>query len=274
FQIFEGSAKGSPLHDGEGFTQTSRPPRQMTCRQSRALLLFRSSGIRHTTHSGFNITFSTNCPALAKPATVSLSTRSTAHGTKVTVSCPKGYEFVTGRGVSFTTTCERAGQWSEPAVPECQPVYCSPVPQIGNGFAVAATNTTFGGVARYACYEGFSFPSGKKSEEIHCGHEGKWADVPVCRASSCPPLVPFMHGDRTLAFGDGTGYGSVYRYACAPGFRRTGAAALLCQNDGQWSVAQPICARLECPSLPRVVNGRLLVQRPFLFDQTAQLICN
>lgn len=33
-------------------------------------------------------------------------------------------------------------------------------------------------------------------------------------------------------------------------------------------------AGLECPSLPRISNGRLLVQKPFLFDQSAQLICN
>lgn len=43
-------------------------------------------------------------------------------------------------------------------------LYCSPVPQIANGFAVSATNVSFMGRARYSCYEGFKFPSGRESE--------------------------------------------------------------------------------------------------------------
>lgn len=62
-------------------------------------------------------------------------------------------------------------------------VYCSAVPQIANGFASSATNVSFGGSARYNCYEGFSFPSGKESEGIYCTDEGRWTPTPACKGT-------------------------------------------------------------------------------------------
>ncbi|KAK6027273.1 sushi domain protein, partial [Ostertagia ostertagi] len=120
-------------------------------------------------------------------------------------------------------------------------VYCSAVPQIANGFAESATNVSFGGIAKYSCYKGFSFTSGNAIEEIHCGIDGKWTPAPRCRAAMCPALLPFANGDRRLEFGDGTGYGTVFRFECRPGYRREGAATLLCKTDGQWSFEQPKC---------------------------------
>lgn len=60
-------------------------------------------------------------------------------------------------------------------------------------------------------------------------------------AQTCPALAPFANGERILEFGDGTGYGTVFRFECAPGFRRIGAATLLCQANGKWSFDQPSC---------------------------------
>ena len=57
----------------------------------------------------------------------------------------------------------------------------------------------------------------------------------------CPALTPFANGDRRLQYGDGTGYGTVFRFECHPGYRREGAATLLCKSDGQWSFEQPKC---------------------------------
>lgn len=61
-----------------------------------------------------------DCPPLITPKLVSLSTRTSAFGTKVTVSCPRGYEFVTGRGQMFDVTCELGGKWTESRIPDCQ----------------------------------------------------------------------------------------------------------------------------------------------------------
>lgn len=120
-------------------------------------------------------------------------------------------------------------------------VYCSPVPQIANGYAFSSTNVSYGGVAKYSCYDGFSFPSGKKTEEIICTEEGKWTSTPKCKAATCPALLPFDNGERTLLYGDGTGFGTVYSFNCSAGYRRKGAMTILCQSNGQWSSYQPQC---------------------------------
>ena len=60
-------------------------------------------------------------------------------------------------------------------------VYCGPVPQIDNGFAVAATNVSYRGMASYQCYAGFGFPSGNPIETIVCTSEGDWSFTPVCQ---------------------------------------------------------------------------------------------
>lgn len=61
---------------------------------------------------------------------------------------------------------------------------------------------------------------------------------------TCPALAPFINGERILEFGDGTGYGTVFRFECVAGFRRIGAATLLCLSTGEWSFAQPYCKSL------------------------------
>ncbi len=39
--------------------------------------------------------------------------------------------------------CLTGGSWDREYIPVCQTVYCGPVPQIDNGFAVEASNVTF-----------------------------------------------------------------------------------------------------------------------------------
>lgn len=51
---------------------------------------------------------------------VSLSTKTSAFGTKVTVSCLRGFEFRTGRGPMFDVTCLLGGKWTEDHIPDCQ----------------------------------------------------------------------------------------------------------------------------------------------------------
>uniref|UniRef100_A0A914GWY3 Uncharacterized protein n=1 Tax=Globodera rostochiensis TaxID=31243 RepID=A0A914GWY3_GLORO len=259
-RIFEGSAEGvedgRPLHPIEnGFSADSPPPKTIFARQSRVELVWRANELRHGT--GWNISFSSSCARLSLPSRrVLLSTRNTAYGTRVTVSCERGAEFVTGRGRHFETICELGGRWSEKdAIPDCQPIYCSSIPQIANGFAVMATNVSFAGMARFRCYKGFSFPSGKETEEISCTDEGRWTQTPKCKTPICPVLPVFSSGERSLQFGDGIGYGSVYSFKCADGYRRDGAQSIVCQSNGQWSTAQPQCKKLRCTNLPLVENG-------------------
>uniref|UniRef100_A0A9J2P4X9 Sushi, von Willebrand factor type A, EGF and pentraxin domain-containing protein 1 n=1 Tax=Ascaris lumbricoides TaxID=6252 RepID=A0A9J2P4X9_ASCLU len=269
--MFEETEGGRALHTGDGFSASARPPKSIFAQASTVQIIFTSNSIRNAL--GWNITFSTNCPPLVTPKLVSLSTRTSAFGTKVTASCPRGFEFRTGRGQMFHVTCLLGGRWTEDHIPDCQPVYCSAVPQIANGFASSATNVSFGGSAKYTCYDGFSFPSAKNSEEIYCTDEGRWTPTPSCKAQTCPALAPFANGERILEFGDGTGYGTVFRFECAPGFRRIGAATLLCQANGKWSFDQPSCKRLSCTSMPRIANGEIVMGERFEVGDSVRIEC-
>lgn len=60
-------------------------------------------------------------------------------------------------------------------------MYCEPVPQIPNGFAISASNVTYGGSGKYMCYQGFRFPNGRETEEIFCTDEGRWTPTPMCK---------------------------------------------------------------------------------------------
>ena len=70
-------------------------------------------------------------------------------------------------------------------------MYCKPVPQIANGFAVSATNVTYGGAAKYECYKGFHFMSGKSEEEIYCTDEGRWTPTPMCKGEFLSEIEKF-----------------------------------------------------------------------------------
>ena len=71
--------------------------------------------------------------------------------------------------------------WTLVSILKSLQVYCGPVPQIDNGFAVAATNVSFNGAASYQCYAGFGFPSGQPIETITCNADGQWSFLPVCQ---------------------------------------------------------------------------------------------
>uniref|UniRef100_A0A914YWX2 Uncharacterized protein n=1 Tax=Panagrolaimus superbus TaxID=310955 RepID=A0A914YWX2_9BILA len=274
-QVFEGGEYGRALHENNGFNENTRPPKMIFSKQSKLELVFQSNSVRNSL--GWNVTFSTNCPPLDIPSSVVVSTHNTAFNTKVFVSCSdKGYEFINGRGRMFELQCLLGGRWTENRIPTCQPVYCSPVPQIANGFAISATNVSFGAIAKYSCYDGFSFSSGRKSEEIICNEDGKWTAPPQCKAAACPALISFTNGERKLLFGDGTSFGTVYSFECAAGHRKKGAATILCQNNGEWSTPQPRCEKLVCTNISEIQHGRLLTkeQGHLEFDGTAKVECN
>ncbi|CAI4229546.1 unnamed protein product [Auanema sp. JU1783] len=270
-KVFEGTVKGRPLHDGIGFSNDQKPEELLQCRQSKAFLVFESNSVKNG--FGFNLTFSSNCPAIKTPSHVTLSTKQTSFGTKVSIQCPKGYEFINGRGTSMEVLCLAGGNWTESYVPACQPVYCSAIPQISNGYAVSASNVSYRGQVEYSCHEGFSFSSGKTIEEVYCSENGEWSKVPLCRAATCAALPPFANGEKHLQFGDGTGFGTVYHFTCLAGYHIEGIPTILCQSDGQWSFEQPVCKKLYCTDIPTVKNGRLVTPEVFRFGDVAKVVC-
>ena len=173
--------------------------------------------------------------------------------------CPEGQIFATGVK-EINTVCMPGGEWSQSYIPKCQDVYCGPVPQIDNGFAVDATrNVSFGATAMYQCYAGFSFPSGLPLEIIECGANGVWNNgvLPECQASACPPLPSVQNAKDELLAGRGVNYGTVMKFTCNPGYERTGYPTLLCQSDGTWSSNLPVCTKIRCHKFPELENGHI-----------------
>lgn len=55
-----------------------------------------------------------------------------------------------------------------------------------------------------------------------CNEFGNWDNLPVCMASSCPPLPEVPNAVAKFLNGAGRNYGTVVRFDCEPGFRRSG----------------------------------------------------
>lgn len=123
--------------------------------------------------------FFSDCPQLLPGTGALASSRDTAFGTIITFTCPTGQEFATGKN-RITTECMHGGNWSISYIPNCQEVYCGPVPQIDNGFSIGSTNVTYRGQAMYQCYAGFAFPTGQPIERISCLADGRWEKKPTC----------------------------------------------------------------------------------------------
>ena len=191
--MFDGQ-NGLKLHTGDGFTDEITPQEIISAESGEMYVKFSTDSSK--TNAGFSAVYSADCPAL-QPGKGAISSRlDTTFGSVVNFNCPAGEVFATGVS-EITTTCLPGGQWSDAYIPACQEVYCGPVPQIDNGFAVVASNVTYRGEARFQCYAGFSFPSGNTLETISCLGDGQWSPLPNCQGKLSNTLLP-PHSSREL----------------------------------------------------------------------------
>ena len=263
---------GLELHPSGGFTGSETPDYFLTADSGEMVLRFVTDAVKN--NGRFLAQFSADCPQLepGKDA-ISSSLFDTAFGSRAVFSCPEGQVFATGVDV-IETECMPGGKWSHSYIPDCQPVYCGPVPQIDNGFAVDATNVSLGGSASYQCYAGFGFPSGFPIETIVCTADGTWSFTPICQASQCPPLPEVEHATADVLAGRGLNYGTVMRYECDPGYQRSGMPVLLCQSNGTWSSAVPSCSRIRCYDFPELANGYIIDKsKEYFYGDTARAEC-
>ncbi|KAF8796738.1 CUB and sushi domain-containing protein 1 [Argiope bruennichi] len=271
-QVYDGeSATGVRLHPGEGFSGNSRPSITLTASSGNIFLNFLTNPMH--TAAGWIASFSADCPQLSVGERAIASSRETTFGARVMYVCPIGQEFSSG-GDKILAECMQGGNWNVSHIPACQEKYCGPVPQIDNGFAVAATNVTYRGQATYQCYAGFGFPGGRPTETVRCLETGRWERLPTCLASSCPPLPDTPHAVRTLLNGEGSRYGTVIRFECEPGYRRTGVPVIVCTTVGQWSYEPPVCERVKCPVLPEIENGFIIDKdKDYFFGDEGRIQC-
>jgi len=276
-----------PLHPFSGFNEKTTPlGLTLTASTGSMLIQFQTSPLNSA--KGWQAVFSADCPLLKVGANAISNSRETTFGSKIQIKCPPGEEFENGQ-TKLTTECLQGGVWSIAKVPSCVRRYCGAVPTINNGFAIAATNTTYRGTAVFQCYSGFGFSSGAQTETIRCMEDASWSKLPTCVASSCPPLIDLntQHAGtiglkQTMLAGDGRSYGTIIKFDCAPGFNRIGAQTLLCGSNGKWSSRTPICERVSCPVLPEIENGFLIhngqntsiIKNHYLFEDEMRVHCN
>ncbi|KAI1303707.1 Fibropellin-1 [Halotydeus destructor] len=275
-QLYDGpemEQNGVQLHPKTGFSGQVKPTGTvLTASSGKLSIAFKSNALNSAT--GWSAMFSADCPPLKVGRSAISSSRDQMFGAKVAFGCPTGQEFSNGL-LKIETECLQGGRWSVPRIPDCQERYCGPVPQIDNGFAVAATNVTYRGMATYQCYAGFGFASGQAVDTIRCGEDGKWERLPTCLASQCRPIGETPHAKQTVLSGTGRNFGTIIRFECEPGYRRTGVPTVLCESVGDWSGPPPTCDRTICPVLPTIENGFILdTRRRYLFGDDARVQCN
>ncbi|ODN06404.1 Fibropellin-1 [Orchesella cincta] len=271
-QVHDGPTTDSlRLHSGNGFSGRTLPKLTLTAESGEMTVRFVTDSLR--TKNGFRAVFSADCPVLRPGKGALASSRDIAFGTLVTFTCPTGQEFATGQQ-KIITECRPGGQWSVDYIPDCQEVYCGPVPQISNGFAIGSTNVTYLGTATYQCYAGFAFPSSKATEVITCLASGKWEKLPLCLASQCPPLPETPNAKQNILSGGGRSYGTIVRFDCDPGYIRNGPPTLLCMSNGTWSGEVPTCSRKQCHQVPKIKYGFVVeAERDYFFDDEARVQC-
>uniref|UniRef100_A0A182Y3Y1 Notch n=1 Tax=Anopheles stephensi TaxID=30069 RepID=A0A182Y3Y1_ANOST len=271
-QVFDGpSTSGVRLHAGNGFTDSNAPKITLTASSGKMLLKFITDALYNG--KGWSAEFSADCPELKPGIGAIASSRDTAFGTVINFTCPVGQEFATGKN-RITTVCQNGGNWSISYIPDCQEVYCGPVPQIDNGFSFKTSNVTYRGIATYQCYAGFAFGSGLATETISCLADGTWERQPACMASQCPPLPEVAHANVTVLNGGGRSYGTIISYECIPGYVRTGRPILICMSNGQWSSPVPSCSRKQCYKIPEIQNGYVVDKtREYYYGDEARVQC-
>ncbi|KAB7498637.1 Fibropellin-1 [Armadillidium nasatum] len=247
----EDPSRALRLHPGIGFTSADPPTITLTAESGSMLVKFKTDPLR--ADKGWRATFSADCPTLTIGRGVLRSSIDTSFGSVVNFTCPIGQEFATNK-YSIVTECMLGGEWSINYIPDCQVVYCGPVPQIDNGFSITATNVTYLGGATYQCYAGFAFSSGAAKETISCTSSGRWERFPECQASQCPSLPESPHSQIEVLNGGGRNYGTVVRFTCEPGYYRTGFPVIHCMSNGSWSDIDE-CGTSQCDAASTVCSN-------------------
>ncbi|GAB6028275.1 hypothetical protein CHUAL_002455 [Chamberlinius hualienensis] len=271
-QVYDGpNTSGVRLHPEKGFTSRSKVDMVLTATSGKMTVRFVSDPLR--TARGWTATFSSDCPPMKIGKGAIATTRDHYFGTKVTFTCPPGYEFHNNKS-KIISECEIGGKWSVNFVPDCQVRYCGPVPQIDNGFAVNATNVTYLGAITYQCYAGFVFRSGRSTESVTCTANGEWEELPVCVTSECPPLPGTPHAVTKVLNGGNSSYGTIVRFECEDGYYRIGLPVIVCMTNGSWSGSPPLCRRKTCFETPAIANGFIAEpSKEYLFGDRAFVQC-
>ncbi|NWW44651.1 LYAM3 protein, partial [Pedionomus torquatus] len=170
-----------------------------------------------------------------------------AFGSTCAFSCQMGFALMG----SESRECMATGTWTGEA-PHCEGMCLSTIPAIqcstlatpNMGQAACSHlhgDFSFGSTCVFSCQTGFVL-IGPKSRK--CMATGTWTgDIPQCRATSCPVLVPPSKGQLSCSHVHGNfTYNSTCTFSCEKGFVRMGAQVLQCMATGNWTRHPPVCS--------------------------------
>ncbi|CAG7716179.1 unnamed protein product [Allacma fusca] len=169
-------------------------------------------------------------------------------------------------------------------------VDCRPLPEHPD-LNYSTTNTQLGTKVTFQCRSGNALVG---AQEIVCLASGNWsALLPKCENVECADisLLPAM---APLQFTSVSKNGTVKKnetappkitvinrdvggkaiFTCAPGYILQGSNEAICQSNGEWSSAIPLCREVECPEPASPENGFVSGNPPYKAGDLAQFDCH
>ncbi|XP_007572937.2 sushi domain-containing protein 1 isoform X1 [Poecilia formosa] len=198
---------------------------------------------------------------------------------KITGQCGEGGQCRNLEG-SFDCSCQigyKVHNGAEPFRPQrggaaCKVVDCGPPVLVEDSVLLSITFTTYGGVARFGCEEGFVWRRGDNSSV--CGADGSWSESSlVCEEILCgnPPLIEFTE----QVWSSSSSPGSTVLYLCTEGFHSNGGHNVsVCGKNGQWTSPTLSCQETLCGDPPVVPHTVQVWDGSFTPGSTAAYYCN
>ncbi|XP_065189175.1 sushi, von Willebrand factor type A, EGF and pentraxin domain-containing protein 1-like [Sycon ciliatum] len=188
-------------------------------------------------------------PPLTSPANGKIGSSSNVVGGATYFTCNSGYTLV-GKSSSVCTT---SGSWSQPA-PTCQEIMCSGSVTAPTNGHVTGNGNTLSSVRQFSCMEGYQLSG---ASYTICLADGTWSTAnPVCTQIMCSGSVTApTNGNVTSA---GNTLSLVRQFSCMDGYQLSGTSYTICQANGTWSTASPVCTQITCtPPLTSPANGKI-----------------
>ncbi|XP_035660139.1 sushi, von Willebrand factor type A, EGF and pentraxin domain-containing protein 1-like [Branchiostoma floridae] len=171
-------------------------------------------------------------------------TGGTLYGDVLTFACGTGYELYGNSNV----TCQADQTWSGTA-PLCREILCPPLTPPINGQVTGGN--AYGNTVVITCDAGYHLVGNSTRT---CQENKLWSGIqPVCEKVSCSQLLAPVNG----SVNGGTLFGDSATFTCDSGYEIVGSSSLLCQANQQWTGIQPSCHRVQCPTLPPLMDGQM-----------------
>uniref|UniRef100_A0A087X6S8 Sushi domain containing 1 n=1 Tax=Poecilia formosa TaxID=48698 RepID=A0A087X6S8_POEFO len=191
---------------------------------------------------------------------------------KITGQCGEGGQCRNLEG-SFDCSCQigyKVHNGAEPFRPQrggaaCKVVDCGPPVLVEDSVLLSITFTTYGGVARFGCEEGFVWRRGDNSSV--CGADGSWSESSLVCEAKCGP-VPFLAHSEVVWHNR-----SVVIHRCVAGYHSwRGANASVCSGSGLWLRATLNCIEIKPPvNQLTLYNGNCLKWKAEKFEEDTEL---